>query len=207
MMLLGKYVFAALCCAYVSLVVHAAQSEMSRASDVSIRLASHEDLDALLELDCKISDEYFKPLLLQYPEYNANVDEVERILTEELEKDIHRFPDCIALKKNQRLYVAYLDAVLVGFVVCHKQDESIVVIYLLMIDASCRGQGIGKQLIQMAIRAFPEALTCMLVVLDKNIQARAAYEKIGFSVMAEKPTFVQEKYSAPRFLCYSMPIR
>ena len=174
--------------------------------DHVIRLASPEDLKALLELDRVISDEYFKPLLLQYPEYNADIGEVERILTEELEKDIRWFPGCIALKKDQRLYLAHLGATLVGFVVCHKQDESIVVIDLLMIDGSYRGRGISKRLIQTALDTFSGVLTCMLVVLDKNMQARAVYEKIGFSMMVEKPAFVQEKYSASRFLCYSMPI-
>jgi ribosomal protein S18 acetylase RimI-like enzyme len=206
-MLLGRYIFVAFCCAYVSHLTHATQSEVARISDLCVRLASPEDLGVLLEFDCKITDEYFKPLLLQYPEYHADTNEVERILAEELEKDIHWFPDCIARQKDQRLYVAHLGTTFVGFVVCHKQDESIVVVDLLMIDGSYRGQGIGRRLIQTAIETFPEASTCMLVVLDKNIQARAAYEKIGFSVMVEKPAFFQEKYSAPRFLCYSMLIR
>jgi len=185
-------------------VVHAAEGEIACVSGLSIRLASPEDLKALLELDCIISDEYFKPLLLQYPEYDVHA--VEQLLAEEIKKDTHWFPGCIAMEKDQRLYTAYVGATLVGFVVCHKQDESVLVIDLLMIDAPCRGQGIGKRLIQTALHAFSDMSMCMLVVLDKNMRARAAYEKIGFSVMAEKPVFVQEKYSASRFLCYSMPV-
>ncbi len=171
---------------------------------ITIHEASSNDLESILALDASISYEYFKPLFLLYPEYEGKEHEVEKLLAAELETDATWFADCIAMKDDQRLFMARHDNC-VGFVACHKQDGTIVVIDLLMIDAAYRAKGIGKQLIKTCINAFPEASTCMLVVLDKNLQACAAYEKIGFVLITEKPAFMQEKYPNPRYLCYRLP--
>ncbi len=168
----------------------------------SIQLASFADLESIMALDIAISYEYFKPLFLQYPEFEGKENEVEKMLADEIETDNLWFADCIAMKEYQRLFIACQNNNCVGFVACHRQDAAIIVIDLLMIAAENRGKGIGKQLIHTCILAFPEASTCMLIVLDKNKQACDVYEKIGFILMNEKPSFVQEKYSHPRYICY-----
>jgi len=170
----------------------------------SMRLASPEDIDAIMALDISISEEYFKPLLLQYPEFEGKEQDVIKLLADEVESDITWFASCIALEKQQCLYVADNNTAIVGFVACHQQDDVIVVIDLLMIDKNCRGKGTGKQLIKSCIQTFPRASTCMLVVLDNNQLARTAYEKMGFVLMDEKPLFVQEKYPESRYICYSL---
>lgn len=177
----------------------------SQKSSIAIRLASPEDLDAILALDISLS-EYFVPLLLQYPEFEENKEAVVKLLDDEVESDTIWFASCIALENQQRLYVAQDDMAIVGFAACHLQDNTIVVIDLVLIDAYYRGKGIGKQLIKSCIEAFPQASTCMLVVLDNNELARIAYEKMGFVLMDEKPLFVQEKYSEPRYICYSLSL-
>lgn len=169
-----------------------------------VRLASMNDMEAIIALDTAISYEHFTPIFLQYPEFEGKEQDVQKMLADEVEADTTWFTNCIAMVDDQRLYVAYDDTTLVGFVACHKQDDTIVVIDLLMIDAECRGKGIGRQLIQACIQTFPEISACMLVVLDKNRQACAAYEKMGFVLMTERPSFIQEKYPEARYLCYGL---
>lgn len=200
------YLFTTLFCVTAFSFLEAMHVAVFHKSYASVRLASAEDLKAIIELDVRISDEYFKPLFLQYSEFEGKEQDVEKMLSDEVESDTVWFTSCIAMEKEQRLYVAYNDTTPVGFVACHKQDDTIVVIDLLMIDASCRGKGVGKQLIQTCVQTFPKVSACMLVVLDKNKQACVAYEKIGFVLMDEKPAFVREKYPAPRYLCYSLSL-
>lgn len=176
----------------------------SNQSIFSVRLALPEDMNAIMALDIAISEEYFKPLLLQCSEFEGNGQAVEKLLADEVENDITWFASCIALEKQQRLYVAYDDTNIVGFVACHQQDDSIMVIDLLMIDAHYRGKGIGKQLINFCIQAFPDVSKCVLVVLDNNQLARTVYEKMGFVLMDEKPLFLQGKYPESRYICYSL---
>ena len=175
-------------------------------STISINLGSTDDLPAILALDVAISYEHFKPIFLLYPEYDGKEYEVEKMLAAEVETDATWFADCLAMIDQQRLFVAYDENDYVGFVACHQHDNSIVVIDLLMVNEECRGKGIGKQLIQTCIKTFPQASTCMLVVLDKNEQACAAYERMGF-VVTEKPEFMQKKYPKPRYICYRLPCK
>ena len=176
----------------------------SQKSNVAVRLASLEDLKAIIALDSNISTDHFKPIFLQYPEFKDKESEVERILADELETDMTWFTSCIAMEKQQCLYVALHDATPVGFAACHKEDDTTVVIDLMLIHANYRGKGIGKQLIKSSLQTFPKTSTCMLVVLDKNQQARTSYEKMGFTLMDRKPSFVQKKYPESRYLCYSL---
>jgi ribosomal protein S18 acetylase RimI-like enzyme len=200
----SSYFFTTLFCVQIFNFLDATQSVVSHKSRVSVRLATVEDLKAIVALHATIGYEYFKPLFLQYPEYAGKEEDAEKRVAYEVETDTILFTSCISMENQQRLYVAYDDTTLVGFVACHKQNDTIVIIDRLMIEAGYRGKGIGKQLIQTCIQTFPEASTCMLVVFDKNKPACAVYEKMGFVLMDEKPPFVQEEYSESCYLCYSL---
>lgn len=171
-----------------------------------IHYATLHDLQDILSLDATISDEYFIPLLLLYPEYENNQQRAKDFLDAELEKDKVWLAECIAMKDEQRLFIVRENNACVGFVACHKQDNTIVMIDLLFIDACYRNKGIGKALIERCIQEFPEAGSCMLVVIDKNESARKAYEKIGFVLVADRPSFVEDKYPKPYYLCYRKPL-
>jgi ribosomal protein S18 acetylase RimI-like enzyme len=166
------------------------------------RLATFQDMDALIALDETISKDYFIPLLLEHAEFNGKKEEVEKVLATEVESDKLWFVRCIGGEKNQRLFVAEYNNIITGFAVSHLQDDSIVVIDLLLIDQHHRSKGIGKKLIASSIEEFPQASFCMLIVLDNNKDARIAYEKMGFVLMNQKPFFFEEKYPEPRYLSY-----
>jgi len=187
---------------FYCIVIAFAFSVITILEGIHVRLALPEDMDGVMALDINISEEYFKPLLLQHPDFENKEEEVEKLLDDEIENDIPWFTSCIALEKQQRLYVAQDGEAIVGFAVCHQQDDTTMVIDLLMIDPVYRGKGIGRQLITASIQAFPQASTCIIVVLDNNTLARAVYEKMGFILMDKKPLFVQEKYPEARYICY-----
>jgi ribosomal protein S18 acetylase RimI-like enzyme len=186
-------------------IANTLHGEASPQSVITVRLADPKDLDAILALDVSIS-EYFVPLLLEYPEFEGKKEAVVKLLDDEIESDITWFASCIALEKQQRLYVAEENTKIVGFVASHLQDDTIVVIDLVLIDERYRGKGIGRKLMQSCIQTFPQASMCMLVVLANNEAAQAAYKKMGFVLMDEKPLFVQEKYPEPRYICYSLSL-
>ena len=64
----------------------------------------------------------------------------------------------------------------------HETHEGI--FKFVMVDASVRGQGIGKEMIRLAVHnAFsdPEALTVQLNVFPENARAKRCYEGAGFA--------------------------
>ena len=66
----------------------------------------------------------------------------------------------------------------------------------VMVDASVRGQGIGKEMIRLAVRyAFsdPEALVVQLNVFSENIRAKKCYEGAGFTERQNTPDVFKYK--------------
>ena len=60
----------------------------------------------------------------------------------------------------------------------------------VMVDASARGKGIGKEMIKLAVEnAFsnPEAQAVQLNVFSNNARARKCYESVGFTERRNTP--------------------
>ena len=60
----------------------------------------------------------------------------------------------------------------------------------VMVDASVRGQGIGKEMIRLAVHnAFsdPEAVAVQLNVFPENARAKRCYEGVGFTERHNTP--------------------
>ena len=74
------YFFATLFCVQTFNSLDATQFAISHTSCLSVRLATIEDLKPIIALDTTISYEYFKPLFLQYPEYEGKERDVEKML-------------------------------------------------------------------------------------------------------------------------------
>ena len=66
----------------------------------------------------------------------------------------------------------------------------------VMVDASVRGKGIGKEMIRLAVRnAFtdPEALAVQLNVFPENARAKRCYEGAGFTERQNTPNAFKYK--------------
>ena len=68
----------------------------------------------------------------------------------------------------------------------------------VMVDASVRGKGIGKEMIKLAVRnAFtdPDALAVQLNVFPENSRAKRCYEGVGFTERQNTPNAFNIKTS------------
>ena len=135
-----------------------------------IRPARSSDLEALLELDYKISFEFFKPLFVTgYPDtYGKNVNE---FLQSELSEDVKMFPEYIKNTDKQGFFIAedIVQHKPVGLITFTKEHDGNVVIDLLMVDQAYRGTGVGEQLVLSARDTFAgiRSMTCLSTMLCK----------------------------------------
>ena len=116
-----------------------------------------------------------------------------------LEKEkLRSFLSEIAGKLGDSTFVAIYDEVRVVVFYCyslnHETHERMH--KFVMVDASVRGKGIGKEMIKLAVRnAFtdPEALAVQLNVFPENARAKKCYECAGFTERQNTPNAFKYK--------------
>ena len=121
------------------------------------------------------------------------------LITYPLEKEkLRSFLSEIAGKFGDSPFVAVNDeGRVVGFYcysLNHETHEGM--LKFVMVDASVRGKGIGKEMIKLAVRsAFtdPEALAVQLNVFSENARAKRCYEGTGFTERQNTPNAFKYK--------------
>ncbi|MBX7146466.1 MAG: GNAT family N-acetyltransferase [Alphaproteobacteria bacterium] len=113
------------------------------------------------------------------------------ILTQEqINNMLDRIYSLENLKKEMRsghiFFIAILDTQKVGYVSAY-QEESIVWLKKLYILPTLQGQGIGKQLINVIIKAFPKSQEIRLLVNRDNLHAQQFYLRQHFIKIDEIP--------------------
>lgn len=97
-----------------------------------------------------------------------------------------------AAVKQRQLYVAKIDNAVVGYVLVKIRDydwpgvvrRKVMVIDEICVEKFCRGQGIGKQMME-DVRALARAFRCtdlQLGVYPQNDDAVGFYQKCGFTI-------------------------
>lgn len=100
-----------------------------------------------------------------------------------------RFDEAV---KQRQLYVAKIGNTVVGYVLVKIRDydwpgvvrRKVMLIDEICVEKSCRGQGIGKQMME-DVRALARAFRCtdmQLGVYPQNDDAVAFYQKCGFTI-------------------------
>ena len=100
-----------------------------------------------------------------------------------------RFAEAVA---NRQLYAAKLGGTVIGYVLVKIRDydwpgvvrRKVMLIDEICVEASCRGQGIGKQMMA-EVRALARAFRCtdmQLGVYPQNDDAVGFYQKCGFTI-------------------------
>ena len=100
-----------------------------------------------------------------------------------------RFSDAV---KARQLYAAKIDDAVVGYVLVKIRDydwpgvvrRKVMVIDEICVEQSCRGQGIGQQMMA-EVRALAKAFRCtdmQLGVYPQNDDAVGFYQKCGFTI-------------------------
>ncbi len=150
---------------------------------ISIRPAITQDLPAILALDEEITYDFFKPLYLTHYKDYPNGQNPDLFLSKELIEDKKMFPEYVKQHGNDRLYVAYDNNknIPAGFLVFHRSNKSSMWLELLFIHKDYRRMGLGKKLIETALRVFQGIDTCHVYPLrfGNNVTLKF-YEHLGF---------------------------
>lgn len=170
-------------------LVFALSRILQAAPQILIRPGIQSDIASALELDRKVTMEYFKMLFTTYYTHLSIAYDPEYYLGLDLNFDKKLFADCVNQIGCERLYVAYdqQQHKLAGFVAYHRETDSIGEIYLLMIDKKYRRLGLGKKLVEAAISSMEDIDFWGLYVHAHNKEARNFYASLGFEYLGLGP--------------------
>lgn len=175
-------------------------------SGLDIRHAQESDLESIMALDREISWEHFKSLFLEYQGLPL-AENPDALLEEDLLNDRKMFIEGINQQQNNYLYVATDTGRVIGFIALSKEETNLA-INLIFVHKDYRNKKIGKRLLETALSLFSDTITCSLIVLDKNTQARKFYESYGF-IQKELPEPLKQLYSpeyAHIYIFYELPL-
>lgn len=167
---------------------------------IDIRPATANDLPSILELDQRVTYEFFKPLLVYTYNHLGIKQNVDNDLEQELQDDVQTFPHIIQTKSTKQLHVACNTEknILCGLLVFHKKENSEIILELLLIDKNYRNQGIGKMLVRSACKAF-EGIKAVTVypIQFNNENTLKFYESLGFKNLGVGPSDKVNSHGIP----------
>lgn len=163
---------------------------ISMAQHIDIRPPNLNELPSVLELDERVTYEFFKPLYTDmYNHLKLNRD-VDKDLQEELADDKKTFPTLIKDQGSERLHIAW-DAEQkkpCGLLVFSKQENSEVILDLLLVDKHYRGKGIGRALVYSVFQAFENIKTIIVYPVQLNNEGTLKfYKALGFKDLGVGP--------------------
>ena len=152
-------------------------------AQIDIRPAMLHELPQILELDQRITYEFFKPLYATVYEHLQLTNDADADLQKELAADAQSFPEIIAEQGATRLHIAWdTDSdVPCGLLLFSQQDNKEVTLDLLLVAKEYRGKGIGKRLVHSIFQAFTAIPAVNVFPLQYSNDATLKfYHALGF---------------------------
>jgi len=153
----------------------------------TIREAVHSDLGRIMQLEIKVTFEFFHPLMASIYKYDfptAPQNLALHDVSNGLQKNVIAYEKVLIQKQcDKRVIAAFNDVTheCIGMLYV-TQRQNCIFLELLCLEKSHRNQGIGKQLLEHAYKLFPTAEYCLATTHkhSSNNSAITAYKKLGF---------------------------
>jgi ribosomal protein S18 acetylase RimI-like enzyme len=162
----------------------------------SVRLAKESDFDALMELDRRVTFEFFEPLFQNHYAHTQLGKHAHSHLEEAVALDEKLFVQAISCENNQRLLIATdQNNKACGLLQFSKIKDTELLLDLLVVDSGYRGRGIGKMLVLAACKKFPEASVCHVYPCRfGNDPTLLFYQSLGFVQVGFAPAHETNQY-------------
>lgn len=195
----------------IVLIDHCILANVQHVSAINIRPAISTDIDLSLDLDLRVSIEYFKPMFINKYSHTVLGANPDYYIALDIVNDKKLFIDCVNMAGTNRLYIAFDEVlqIVVGLIVFHQEDSTAIEIDLLLIDKKYRSKGIGKKLVNTALTHFKDIDKCGVYVFSHNEQALAFYKSLGFVYIGPGSENKQTIYGisyAQLFVYYNLDI-
>ncbi len=159
-------------------------------STIEIRPAHIEEIPAVLELDRKVTYEFFKQLIIDAYDQIGIKRDVDKELEKELTLDAQLFSELAQAEGLERLHIAWdtIHKVPCGLIIFHLEETEII-LDLLLVDAAYRKQKIGKKLVQSMFEVFSDATKVTVYpLIHNNDNTLKFYEAFGFKNLGVGPS-------------------
>lgn len=153
-------------------------------SNIEVRVVKKNELEEVLELDRRVIFEYFKPLYKKFYSHLPIGQNPDYFLEKDLELDTQNFKNYLEQDSGYDfLRVAYdvKNIKIVGIINFHFTQKNIIEIDLLIVDKVCRGQGVGKKLVNSLIKDFQDLQKIIVMPYQLgNEKTLNFYYSLGF---------------------------
>jgi len=150
---------------------------------IKIKPAKKDDIPALCKLNRSVEFEYFKPLYQKGYQHFSGTKNLDERLEKELKQNKQWFKQSIHNNNDTTIYVAQDKQKnrLTGMIAVYQNNKKTLEIVLLLVEENYRKLGIGRALINYAIKQFPHISTCIVYPLKyANQKTLQFYKSVGF---------------------------
>lgn|SRR3989338_3875002 len=175
--------------------------------EFTIRTVKETELQAILELDRKVSFEFFKPLFMAGYSHLSIGQNPDYFLEKDLEADTKNFAKFLTENSAYNYLRVAFDNYknrIVGLINFHIIDEKQTIeIDLLVIDKNYRGKGVGKKLVIETLFAFENLKYCIVHPFClSNEKSLKFYYALGFKNLESADNAINSHYLVENYKLY-----